>query len=494
MKLSDLTKDLGLKGDCASEMQIESVVNDSRKAGSDTLFVASSSYVEDAHPFVRDAYDRGCRVFVVGEQRRQELSGQFPDAHFFGTDRLSRTLAMLAKRWFGDPASKLKLIGITGTNGKTTTASTVYRILRSLGKNAGLIGTIEYRINDEVIPATNTTPDALALYELFARMAQAGVEYAVMEVSSHSLELDRVTGLEFDISAFTNLTQDHLDFHRTMENYFLAKMKLYDLMNASKKPQKVALINADIDSYDNICQYIKQYPNITARSYSIRNPKCDYYSKIVDLTPGTTRFELNGAPLEIEMIGEPNVYNFTTAAAILMECGFKLSEFSEAMKTIHIKGRVERVINNKGFEILIDYAHSPDAIENVLKTVRAVVHPGGRIITVFGAGGDRDKRKRPLMGKASASLSDIVIVTSDNPRTENPQAIIDDILPGVREVREDYMVEIDRSKAIELAVQSAKPRDIIVIAGKGHEDYQIVGKTKHHFSDREQSEKALSKL
>ena len=489
MHLHHILRNIALPDDLPADAEISALENDSRSAGPDTLFVAASGYTGNSRDFIPDAYSRGCRTFVVDSEFAPDLHAKFPAADFIPVADIRHALAYSAKNFYGDPSARMRLIGITGTNGKTTTAFTAYSILRKLGVRAGLIGTIEYRINDRIVPATNTTPDILALNRLFAEMAAEGVEYVIMEVSSHSLALGRVLGIEFDTMAFTNFTQDHLDFHGTMENYLCEKLKIFDLLHTSVKTDKSALINLDMPVFPEIKAYSGSRGGYEFKTYSIRDTRADYYSRVTDLNPRYTRFELNGVPLEIGMIGDPNVYNFTLAAAILMGHGFALDSFSGLLKTIHTRGRMERVHTEGGVDIFIDYAHSPDGLINLLQTMRKVVPPGGRVITLFGAGGDRDKTKRPLMGQAASEYSDIVIVTSDNPRTEAPAAIIEDILPGVTGAHE---VIPGRREAIRHAIDIARPKDIIVLAGKGHEDYQILGKIKHHFSDREEAENYLT--
>ncbi|NPV00493.1 MAG: UDP-N-acetylmuramoyl-L-alanyl-D-glutamate--2,6-diaminopimelate ligase [Brevinematales bacterium] len=489
MRLHHILRNIAQPDDLPADTEISALENDSRGAGPDTLFIAASGYTDKSRDFIPDAYSRGCRIFVVDSEFAPGLRAEFPAADFIPVADIRHALAYSAKNFHGDPTARMRLIGITGTNGKTTTAFTAYSILRKLGIRAGLIGTIEYRINDRIVPATNTTPDILALNRLFAEMAAEGVEYIIMEVSSHSLALGRVLGLEFDTMAFTNFTQDHLDFHGTMENYLNEKLKIFDLLYTSVKTDKTALINLDIPEFPRIRAYSGTRGGYEFKTYSIHDARADYYSRIIDLNPRYTRFELNGVPLETGMIGDPNVYNFTLASAILMEHGFALGSFSGLLRTIHTRGRMERVHTEGGFNIFIDYAHSPDGLINLLQTMRKVVPAGGRVITLFGAGGDRDKTKRPLMGQAASDYSDLVIVTSDNPRTEDPDAIIEDILPGVTRAHE---VIPGRREAIRHAIDIARPKDIIVLAGKGHEDYQILGKIKHHFSDREEAENYLT--
>ena len=468
-----------------SDAEIQNIQNDSRRCNRHSLFVAASGYCDDAHAFIPDAYARGCRYFVVEKSRLSEWQARYKDAAFIGCEDIHQALALAARRFYRDPSRAFQLVGITGTNGKTTTAFAVYQTLRRLGVEAGLIGTIEYRINDRVIPATNTTPDILRLNELMAEMHDEGVKMVVMEVSSHALALGRVTGLRFDISAFTNLTQDHLDFHKNMDAYLDAKLRLFSLQAEGEKPHPVALINRDIKQYSKIRDFIAKYPSITAKSYGF-SPNTDICCEITEQKPAYTLFKLNGRPVRIAMTGQPNVYNFTLAAMILSEAGFSYSQWAPLFETITVRGRMEALHSPKGFSVIIDYAHTPDALINLLKTCRSIMEPAGRLLTVFGAGGDRDHGKRPIMGKAASELSDLVFVTSDNPRTENPEKILDDIIQGVAHAQQHKLIrEADRQKAIAKALAEARPYDVVAIAGKGHEDYQIIGHKKFHFSDKE---------
>jgi UDP-N-acetylmuramoyl-L-alanyl-D-glutamate--2,6-diaminopimelate ligase len=492
MKLKDILNGIEttIFADKVPDIDINGVENDSRKVNKHSLYIAASGYVDDAHIYVDSAYDRGCRNFITDEGHFKGFQEKFADAYFIPARHIHKALACAASNFHGNPSSKMKLIGITGTSGKTTTAFAVYSALRWMKKKAGLVGTIEYRINDEVIPATNTTPDILYLNALMAEMVSKGTEYLVMEVSSHSLVLGRIDRLNFDIAAFTNFSQDHLDFHKSMDEYFEAKLKIFDLLQGSLKPSRILLVNADMERYSEIQKRNSQFPEIQFKSFSIKDQTCDFYSKIITLSSDKTIFELNGFIYNISMIGTTNVYNFTLASSILLELGFSPAEFSKAFQSLQVAGRMESVQNDRGIAVIIDYAHKPDALEKVLRTIRETVDRNGRIITVFGAGGDRDKSKRSIMGKIAAELSDVSIITSDNPRTEDPMQIIREIEMGIKQTgRTSYQIEENREKAIEHALSSARKGDCVLIAGKGHENYQIIGKTRRHFSDREEAEK-----
>lgn len=487
MLLSDLLE--GFTHQNLPEFDITDIENDSRKVRENSLFVAASGYTDDAHPFIPSAYENGARVFVVEKGRSAEFSNlkksvfiEVEDAHF--------ALGVICQRFFKNPTSKMTLIGITGTNGKTTTATAVFNVLENFGIHAGMVGTIAYHVHDEVFEATNTTPDLLSLYRLFSRMVEKEVSICVMEVSSHALSLGRVNGLQFDCFGFTNFTQDHLDFHGSMDAYLSAKLLAFDHLQKSAKTKKTFIVNCDMDYFVEVKKQAEKFPQIRFKSYSLKNKKSDFYSEILELTPSYSRFLMNGIETTLSMVGDINVSNFTLAAALIHESGFSYEKILPLMKSIRVKGRMQTIPLPRLYHAIVDYAHTPDALENLLLNIRKVMDKEGRLICLFGAGGDRDKKKRPLMGKIAVELSDVVIVTSDNPRTEEPKSIIKDILVGVNEARKEkeanLWVEEDRRKAIELAVKMAKNHDVIAVAGKGHEDYQIIGKIKTHFSDGEE--------
>lgn len=487
MRLKKVLKNIKISSGIP-DVEIANISNDSREIGADSLFIALSGYETDRHDYIGDAYSKGCRFFVVDENRRDEFEKKYPEGKFIGVAESKKSLSIIAKNFYGDPSNKIKLIGITGTNGKTTTAFAVYSILRKLGKSAGLIGTIEYRINDEIRPAINTTPDALHLNKLMAEMVDKKVEYLVMEVSSHALSLGRVEGLNFDIAGFTNFTQDHLDYHKTMDEYFSAKLKIFDILAQSNKNHRVAILNKDSDRFEEIKNYARKFGGIKLKTISLRDPSADYFAGDIRTAPDKSEFKINGDSAEIAMIGRPNIYNFTFAAAIVSELDFPLKSAVENMGDIKVRGRMETVENNRGINVVIDYAHTPDGLENLLLTLRDVIEPGKKLISVFGCGGDRDKSKRPKMGKIAGKLSDFAIITSDNPRSEDPMSIIEDIEMGFDDNSCQYEVIADRAEAIKKALEKAREGDIVAIAGKGHEDYQIIGKEKLHFSDKEIAE------
>ncbi len=469
------------------DVEINGLQYDSRKVQNGDMFIAIKGALTDGHEHIGTAVANGAKAVVM------ENDALLPDSFFMHAgvvkivvSNTRRTLAVMSANYFGHPAKRLRLIGVTGTNGKTTTTYLIKQLLElstpSMQGKVGLIGTIEYMVGGERYPATHTTPESLELHKLFAAMVQRGCTHVVMEVSSHSLHQDRVYGLEFAAAVFTNLTQDHLDYHGTMENYFQAKKILFDNLPSSSW----AVINSDDASGSKIAQGTKA----SVLTYSV-NGASDVSAKNISLSISGTSFVLHHHAERIELhshlVGRFNVYNILAACSAGIALGVPAPSITSSVASFSsVPGRFERILSPGGWSAIIDYAHTPDALEKCLNTIRDVLpeQASNRIITVFGAGGDRDKTKRPLMGKVVDMLSDVAVVTSDNPRTEDPKTIIDDILSGVHR-KGGLFVEPDRRRAISSALTMARTGDIVLIAGKGHEDYQIVGTTKHHFSDRE---------
>ncbi|NLL19044.1 MAG: UDP-N-acetylmuramoyl-L-alanyl-D-glutamate--2,6-diaminopimelate ligase [Clostridia bacterium] len=450
---------------------------DSRFISPGSLFVCIAGLMTDGHLFASEAINKGAVALVV--QRSIEVPAHIslikvPDTR--------KALAQLAAVFFGHPSEKFNLFGITGTNGKTSTTILLEAIFKHWGKKTGLLGTIVNRIGEEVLPATHTTPESLELQKLFSAMAKANTEYVMMEVSSHALSLNRVEETEFDVALFTNLTRDHLDFHRDLEDYRDAKVKLFRQLGPGRKNRpKYGLVNGD-DPYSG---YFQQAAKVPVFTYSIQNPG-DYQAVDLEISPKGAAFRLKGRSplrLQLNLTGRFSIYNALAAVATALEEGVPLELIQEALAKFHgVPGRFELVDAGQEFTVVVDYAHTPDGLENVLQTAREISN--GRVITVFGCGGDRDRTKRPLMGEAVARYSDFAIVTSDNPRTEDPEAIINDILPGLAGAEGRYQVVVDRKAGIHRALEVAKAGDLVVIAGKGHEDYQIIGKKKYPFDDR----------
>ncbi len=469
------------------DVEIKALQYDSRKVQGGDMFVAIKGALADGHDHISAAVSNGAKAVVL------ENDAQLPDSYFMhagvvkivvGSTR--RALAVMSANYYGHPAKRLKLIGVTGTNGKTTTTYLIKQLLESstptMRGKVGLIGTIEYFVGGERYPATHTTPESLELHRLFVAMVERGCTHAVMEVSSHSLHQDRVYGLEFAAAVFTNLTQDHLDYHGTMENYFQAKKILFNGLPSSSW----AVTNFD----DPLGRAIVDGTKATVLRYGVgSNP--DVSAQSVALSITGTSFVLRHRAEEFEvtshLVGRFNVYNVLAACSAGIALGIPPATLSEGVASFSsVPGRFEQILSPSGWSAIIDYAHTPDALEKCLNTIRDVLpaRSSHKIITVFGAGGDRDKSKRPLMGKAVDTLTDVAVVTSDNPRTEDPDAIITDILAGIRR-KGDLFVQPDRRRAILEALSMARDGDVVLVAGKGHEDYQIIGKTKHHFSDRE---------
>lgn len=471
------------------EVEIGKVQYDSRKIQRGDCFVAIKGTTNDGHTFIQNAINQNAKVIVLQDDKN------LPDSLCMHAGVIKvivpdsrRALAIMSANYFNHPLKKLKSIGITGTNGKTTTSHIVKSILDASGEKAGLVGTIEYKIGEQIIPATHTTPESLELNELFASMVENKCTSVSMEVSSHSLDQSRVYGLDFDVAVFTNLTQDHLDYHLTMENYFEAKKVLF----TNLKPSSCAVINYD----DKWGVRLLNSCNAKKLSYGI-NLAADILAKEVKLSINGSTFVISNGHGECKvstpLIGRFNVYNVLAAYTTGIALGLSREQILAGIGNLkNVRGRFERITSPAGWTAIVDYAHTPDALENCLKTIHDVLPKTnhGRVITVFGAGGDRDKMKRPMMGRIAGDYSDIVIVTSDNPRTEVPETIIDEVMSGITR-HASVLREVDRQTAIERAIKCAQSGDVVLIAGKGHEDYQIIGKEKKHFSDREVIENLL---
>ena len=481
MLLRELLKDIPVL-ECTAdpELEITAVCYDSRKAEPGCLFVAVSGLAADGNRFIPMAMEKGAAAVVTA--KRPE--GQIPYV-LVESDRL--TLALLGCNFYGNPAKGMTMIGITGTNGKTSSTLLLKQVLeKTLGAKVGLVGTMANMIGQEVIPTERTTPESLDLQALFARMRDAGCTHTVMEVSSHAVTLERIGGVWFDVAAFTNLTEDHLDFHKTMDAYCDAKAELFHRCNR-------AVVNAD-DSYAQRILSAAACPVLTTSVATEQGLHAENVELHAEGISFTAVYDGESAQVSLPIPGRFTVYNALTVLGIARQLGISLSECAAALKTAEgVKGRVE-VVPTPGtpYSVLIDYAHTPDGLENVLRSVRDFCK--GRLISVFGCGGDRDPMKRPIMGKIGVELSDIAIITSDNPRTEKPMAIIEDILKGVKQEYGEYIVMEDRRAAIRYAMDIAEKNDIIVLAGKGHETYQDIGGHKYHLDEREEVAVHLKEL
>lgn len=471
MKLSKIMENINLDLINGSiDIDISEIQYDSRKVKSGDLFICIEGYKVDGHEYIQNAINNGAVAIVC--QKNIEVKS---NCSVIKVGDSRKALALSASNYYNNPSSKMKIIGITGTNGKTTSAFMIKAILEEQGHKVGLIGTIANFIGSEKIHTERTTPESLELHELFNQMVESHVEYCVMEVSSHSLFLDRVYGVEFCDSIFTNLTQDHLDFHKTFENYFNAKLILF---NYSKN----SVINID-DSYGSIAYNLITNSKL---SYGL-NTGVDIRAINIEMNSRGSKFTLeykdNSTEIELNIPGNYNIYNALGCIGVCLNQGIDISAIKLGLRKVQVLGRCELVKNthNLGFEIILDYAHTPDALENILKTVREFTK--GKLISVFGCGGDRDKTKRAIMGEIGTRLSDISIITSDNPRTEDPMQIINDVVKGIG--KDKFEIIVDRTSAIKRAIEIASKDDVIVIAGKGHEDYQVLKDKTIHFDERE---------
>ena len=481
MKLRELLKNITVLAHTADlETDISAICYDSRKAEPGCLFVAVGGFATDGNRFIPMALEKGAAAVVTAKKPEGEIPYILVES-----DRLA--LALLGCNFYGNPAASMTMIGITGTNGKTSSTLLLKQVLeKTQGAKVGLIGTMANMIGQEVIPTERTTPESLDLQALFARMRDSGCTHVVMEVSSHAITLERIGGVRFDVAAFTNLTEDHLDFHKTMDAYCDAKAELFRRCDR-------AVVNAD-DSYAGRILSAAACPVLTT---SVTTKEGLHAEDVALHAEGISFTAVCGeerAQVSLPIPGKFTVYNALTVLGTARQLGISLYDCAEALKSAEgVKGRVE-VVPTPGtpYSVLIDYAHTPDALENVLRTVRDFCK--GRLIAVFGCGGDRDPMKRPIMGKIGVELSDIAIITSDNPRTEAPMAIIQDILKGVNQESGEYIVMEDRRRAIRYAMDIAEKNDIIVLAGKGHETYQDIDGQKHHLDEREEVAAHLKEL
>ncbi|KMZ40169.1 UDP-N-acetylmuramoyl-L-alanyl-D-glutamate--2,6-diaminopimelate ligase [Brevibacillus brevis] len=468
-------------------MEITGLTADSRQVKPGYLFVCLTGYTVDGHTFAAQAVKNGA-VAVLSEQDLDVPATivKVPDTR--------RAMAMLADRIFGSPTKEVKVIGVTGTNGKTTTTHLIDKILRDQSKQTGLIGTIHMRIGDVTEEVKNTTPDAIDLQRSFRRMCDVNTDYAIIEVSSHALELGRVRGCEIHTAVFTNLTQDHLDYHKTMENYRYAKSLLFSQLGNGYDTDrlKTAVLNADDEASE-------LYATVTpARviTYGIDQP-ADVRAKQIEITSKGTSFTVESfagsARLNLKLMGKFNVYNALAAIAVTLAEGIPLEEIKASLEEVAgVNGRFEAVDAGQPFAVLVDYSHTPDSLENALMTVKEFAR--GNVFCIVGCGGDRDRTKRPIMAQIATKYADLTVLTSDNPRSEEPQAILDDMLAGLSEVAPDrYTALTDRREAIAHAVSLAKPDDVILIAGKGHETYQIMKDQVLPFDDREVAREAIAR-
>lgn len=472
MKLKELLKDIEVVELTASpDAEIGGISYDSRKTKPNDAFVAIAGFEFDGHAYIPSAAKNGASVIIC--ERKPQI-----DIPYVMVKDCRYALAILSRNFFGDPASEMTVIGITGTNGKTTTTYLLKHLLEAkLDAKVGLVGTNGNMIGDEFIHTERTTPESYELQRLFRKMADAGCTHVVMEVSSHSLVLHRVAGIHFAVGAFTNLTQDHLDFHHTMEEYAKAKAKLFTMCD-------IGCINVD-DAWHNV---MLEHASCKLVTYSAEHNAATLVAKDIRLSASGVKFcavtENALSHVKLAIPGKFSVYNALGVIAIGLALGISLDDCADAIGSAKgVKGRMEVVPTDGDYTIVIDYSHTPDALENALKALRT--GEKGRLVVLFGCGGDRDRTKRPIMGAIAADNADFVIVTSDNPRTEDPQEIINEIVAGIKGRKNRYKVICDRVEAIKWAIDNHMPDDVILLAGKGHEDYQEVGHEKHHMDERE---------
>ena len=482
MKLQELIQGLPIKAVTGTkDIDIYGVNIDSRQIKEGHLFIAMKGTQADGHSFIDKAIENGACAILCETMPKNV---QNHTVTFVQVDNTEKNAGIVSTRFYGNPTQKLKLVGVTGTNGKTTIATLLYQMFRQMGHKVGLLSTVCNYINEKAIPATHTTPDPITLNQLLGEMADTGCEYAFMEVSSHSVAQHRIAGLEFAGGIFTNLTRDHLDYHKTVDNYLKAKKMFFDNL-----PQGAfAVTNAD----DKNGLVMTQNTQATVKSYSLRS-LCDFKGRILEDHFEGMLIDFNGIETAVQFIGHFNASNLLAVFGTAIMLGKEPEETLRVMSTLKpVSGRFETIRAPKGYTAIVDYAHTPDAIANVLAAIHEVLCGRGQIITIVGAGGNRDKGKRPLMAKEAVKGSNRVIITSDNPRFEEPTDIICDMMEGLtEEERTNVLTITDRREAIRAACMMAGKEDVILIAGKGHEDYQDIKGVKHHFDDKEEVKKAM---
>ena len=457
-----------------NDREVSALVFDSRKVTEDSLYVAVKGTVADGHSFIASSIEKGAKT-VVCEELPENLDQNIT---YIKVKDSSKTLGQLASNFYGNPSEKLKLIGVTGTNGKTSVSTLLFDVFKNLGYNSALLSTVEIRVGDEIFPATHTTPDVITINQILAKAVESGCEFAFMEVSSHGISQNRTEGLHFKIAGFTNLTHDHLDYHKTFDEYLKTKKRFFDELN----DDAIAITNVD-DKNGNV---MLQNTKAKKKSYALKT-MADYHGRTLEVDFNGMLLNFNGKEFWTTLTGKFNVYNLLLVFGIASELGFEQEEILQAISILkRVSGRFETFKSDGGIFFIVDYAHTPDALENVLDSVNDIRTKNERLITVFGCGGDRDHSKRPEMGNIATKKSTLAIITSDNPRTEDPAIIIKEIEAGVEPQNFSKYTSIpDRREAIKMAIKFAEPKDIIVVAGKGHENYQEINGVKHHFDDKE---------
>ncbi|WP_347219063.1 UDP-N-acetylmuramoyl-L-alanyl-D-glutamate--2,6-diaminopimelate ligase [Chryseobacterium sp.] len=463
---------LEIHGD--NNREVSELVFDSRKVTANSLYIAMRGTVVDGHSFIASSIEKGATT-IVCEEFPETLAENIT---YIKVKDSAKALGHLASNFYGNPSHKLKLIGVTGTNGKTSVSTLLFDVFRNLGYDSALLSTVEIRIGEEIIPATHTTPDVITINKILAEAVEKGCEFAFMEVSSHGIAQNRIEGLHFKVAGFTNLTHDHLDYHKTFEEYLKTKKRFFDELEDTA----IAITNVD-DKNGNV---MLQNTKAKKKSYALKT-MADYHGKLLEVDFNGMLLNFNGKEFWTTLTGKFNVYNLLLVFGIAEELGFEQDEILQAISKLkRVSGRFETMKSDGGIFFIVDYAHTPDALENILDSINDIRTKNERLITVFGCGGDRDHSKRPEMGNIATKKSTLAIITSDNPRTEDPGQIIKEIEAGVEPQNFSKYTSIpDRKEAIKMAIKFAEPKDIILVAGKGHENYQEINGVKHHFDDKE---------
>lgn len=475
MQLKDVLYGVGIKAVVGSTgVEVTALVFDSRKVKDRDVFFAIRGTLSDGHHYIDAVIQAGVQVVVCEDMPEVTLE----NVTYIQVENSAVALGVMATNFYGNPSAKLQLIGITGTNGKTTIATLLFKLFRRLGYKVGLVSTVQNQIDDEIVPATHTTPDPIALNELLQRMVTSGCNYCFMEVSSHAVVQHRIEGLTFAGGVFSNITHDHLDFHLTFDNYIKAKRGFFDVLPKSA----FALTNLD----DKNGMIMLQNSKASKKTYALKQ-LADFRAKIIENSFNGLHLDIDDADVFFKLVGSFNAYNLLAVYGTAMLLGQdKLNVLTELSNLSGAEGRFDYITSVQNIVGIIDYAHTPDAVQNVLSTIQDIRKGTEQVITVIGCGGDRDKTKRPVMAQVACDWSDRVILTSDNPRTEDPQSIIDDMQKGISPTNQRKSVIIpDRKEAIKTACLLAKPGDIILLAGKGHEKYQEINGVRHHFDDKE---------
>ncbi|WP_241329966.1 UDP-N-acetylmuramoyl-L-alanyl-D-glutamate--2,6-diaminopimelate ligase [Chryseobacterium arthrosphaerae] len=454
--------------------EVSELVFDSRKVTENSLYIAIRGTVVDGHSFIASSIEKGATT-IVCEEFPETLAEHVT---YIKVKDSAKALGHLASNFYGNPSRKLKLIGVTGTNGKTSVSTLLFDVFRNLGYDSALLSTVEIRIGEEIIPATHTTPDVITINKILAEAVEKGCEFAFMEVSSHGIAQNRIEGLHFKVAGFTNLTHDHLDYHKTFEEYLKTKKRFFDELEDTA----IAITNVD-DKNGNV---MLQNTKAKKKSYALKT-MADYHGKLLEVDFNGMLLNFNGKEFWTTLTGKFNVYNLLLVFGIAAELGFEQDEILQAVSKLkRVNGRFETFKSDGGIFFIVDYAHTPDALENILDSINDIRTKNERLITVFGCGGDRDHSKRPEMGNIATKKSTLAIITSDNPRTEDPGQIIKEIEAGVEPQNFSKYTSIpDRKEAIKMAIRFAEPKDIVLVAGKGHETYQEINGVRHHFDDKE---------